>query len=151
DRKLAHHPRFALRAGLLPARRDRQRVRRGERRHAHRRAGRAGPAPLRRHRDPQRDRAAPGAHVAAGPDPGGCVRLSRRRAVNWLMTGLCGLSLGIALIPLVSLLWLVISRGFAGLSFDFFTAAPAPVGDPGGGAGNAIAGTLYIVGIACAI
>jgi len=71
--------------------------------------------------------------------------------VNWLMTGLCGLSLGIALVPLVSLLWLVISRGFAGLSFDFFTAAPAPVGEQGGGVGNAIAGTLYIVGIACAI
>ncbi len=31
-----------------------------------------------------------------------------RRAVNWLMTGLCALALGVALVPLVSLLWLVI-------------------------------------------
>ncbi|HYS07910.1 MAG TPA: phosphate ABC transporter permease PstA [Myxococcales bacterium] len=77
--------------------------------------------------------------------------LARRRAVNWLMTGLCALALSAALVPLVSLLWLVISRGFAGLSWSFFTAIPAPVGETGGGVGNAIAGTLYVVGIACLI
>ena len=77
--------------------------------------------------------------------------LTARRAVNWIMTGLCGLALVIALVPLVSLLWLVISRGLAGLSWSFFTALPAPVGETGGGVGNAIAGTLYIVGIACLI
>ena len=54
--------------------------------------------------------------------------LIARRAVNWIMTGLCGLALAIALLPLVSLLWLVISRGLAGLSWSFFTALPAPVG-----------------------
>ena len=74
-----------------------------------------------------------------------------RRAVNWIMTGLCGLGLVLALIPLVSVLWLVVSRGLAGLSFDFFTALPAPVGEAGGGVGNAILGTLYIVGIAALI
>jgi len=74
-----------------------------------------------------------------------------RRAVNRAMTALCGLALLIALVPLASLLWLVVSRGLAGLSFDFFTALPAPVGEQGGGVGNAIAGTLYIVGIACLI
>jgi phosphate transport system permease protein len=74
-----------------------------------------------------------------------------RRAVNWTMTGLCALALVLALVPLVSLLWLVISHGVKGLSFDFFTAIPAPVGEPGGGVGNAIAGTLYIVGIACLV
>ena len=67
------------------------------------------------------------------------------------MTGLCGLGLVLALIPLVSVLWLVVSRGLAGLSFDFFTALPAPVGEAGGGVGNAILGTLYIVGIAALI
>jgi len=77
--------------------------------------------------------------------------LATRRAVNWIMTGLCGLALAIALVPLVSLLWLVISRGLAGLSWSFFTALPAPVGEKGGGVGNAIVGTLYIVGIACLI
>ena len=72
-----------------------------------------------------------------------------RRGVNWMMTGLCALALLIALVPLVSLLWLVVSRGLAGLSWDFFTSTPAPVGETGGGVGNGIAGTLYIVGIAC--
>ena len=77
--------------------------------------------------------------------------LAARRAVNWIMTGLCALALAVALVPLVSLLWLVISRGFAGLSWSFFTAIPAPVGETGGGVGNAIVGTLYIVGIASMI
>lgn len=77
--------------------------------------------------------------------------LSRRRAVNYAMTGLCGVALLIALVPLSSLLWLVVSRGLAGLSLEFFTALPAPVGERGGGVGNAIAGTLYIVGIASLI
>jgi len=79
------------------------------------------------------------------------MMLAKRRAVNLIMTGVCGLALAVALMPLVSLLWLVISHGFRGLSFDFFTAVPAPVGEAGGGVGNAIAGTLYIVGIACLI
>jgi phosphate transport system permease protein len=77
--------------------------------------------------------------------------LAGRRAVNHLMTGVCALALLVALVPLASLLWLVVSRGIAGLSLDFFTAIPAPVGEKGGGVGNAIAGTLYIVGIACLI
>ena len=77
--------------------------------------------------------------------------LMLRRGVNWTMTALCALALVIALLPLASLLWLVVSRGLAGLSWEFFTATPAPVGEPGGGVANAIAGTLTIVGIACLI
>ncbi len=77
--------------------------------------------------------------------------LGLRRGVNWAMTALCALALLVALVPLASLLWLVISRGLAGLSWDFFTSTPAPVGESGGGVANAIAGTLYIVGIACLI
>jgi phosphate transport system permease protein len=77
--------------------------------------------------------------------------LRTRRAVNAVMTVLCGLGLIVALVPLASVLWLVISRGLAGINLDFFTELPAPVGETGGGVGNAIVGTLYIVGIACAI
>jgi phosphate transport system permease protein len=36
-----------------------------------------------------------------------------------------------------------------GLSVGFFTALPRPVGEAGGGVGNAILGTLSIVGMAC--
>ncbi|MBF5046380.1 phosphate ABC transporter permease PstA [Aggregicoccus sp. 17bor-14] len=67
------------------------------------------------------------------------------------MTGLCGLALLGALVPLLSLLWLVVSRGAAGLSLTFFTALPTPVGEPGGGVGNALLGTLYLVLLACLI
>jgi len=77
--------------------------------------------------------------------------LARRRAVNWLMTALCGAGLVVALVPLFSVLWLVLSRGFRSLDLDFFTQLPSPVGETGGGVANAILGTGYIVAIACAI
>jgi len=72
-----------------------------------------------------------------------------RRVTNLGMTALCAVALVAAFIPLTSVLYLVISKGAAGLSWDFFTALPKPVGEPGGGIGNALAGTLYMVGLAC--
>jgi phosphate transport system permease protein len=72
-----------------------------------------------------------------------------RRFMNVAMTFLCGVALVAAFIPLTSVLYLVISKGAAGLSWDFFTALPKPVGEPGGGIGNALVGTLYMVGLAC--
>jgi phosphate transport system permease protein len=48
-------------------------------------------------------------------------------------------------------LWLVISHGIGGLSWSFFTALPTPVGEVGGGVGNAILGTVEIVGMACCL
>ncbi len=77
--------------------------------------------------------------------------LGRRRAVDALMTGLAGAAVLVALVPLASLLWLVVSKGAGGLSWSFFVHRPTPVGEPGGGVGNAIAGTLYLVGLACLI
>jgi phosphate transport system permease protein len=72
----------------------------------------------------------------------------QRNAVNTFWTAVCGLAVLLALLPLASLLWLVISRGAGGLSLEFFTGRPAPVGEAGGGVGNAIAGTFYMVGLA---
>jgi phosphate transport system permease protein len=77
--------------------------------------------------------------------------LRRRHLFNHLMTVACGLAVVVALLPLASLLWLVISKGASGLSWSFFTALPTPVGEPGGGVGNAIVGTLYLVFLACLI
>ena len=77
--------------------------------------------------------------------------LARRRAVNAGMTILAGSAVVVALVPLASLLWLVVSKGASGLSLAFFTHLPTPVGEPGGGIGNALAGTLYIVGLACVL
>jgi len=78
-------------------------------------------------------------------------RYAFRRAFSAFMVGLCGLAVAVAMLPLLSLLWLVVSRGVAGLSWTFFTALPAPVGEPGGGVGNALWGTLYLVGLASAM
>jgi phosphate transport system permease protein len=73
----------------------------------------------------------------------------RRRLVNHLATALAGAAILAAVVPLASVFWLVLSHGASGLSWAFFTHRPTPVGEPGGGVGNAIVGTLYLVGIAC--
>lgn len=77
--------------------------------------------------------------------------LTRRRVVNVAMTAVAGSAVLVALVPLASLLWLVVSKGAFGLSWTFFTHLPTPVGEPGGGVGNALAGTLYMVGLACVL
>jgi phosphate transport system permease protein len=77
--------------------------------------------------------------------------LRARRGVNLLATLLCGLMVAIALVPLFSVLWLVISKGVAGLSPGFFVGRPAPPGEAGGGVGPAIAGTFYMVAMACLV
>lgn len=74
-----------------------------------------------------------------------------RKGIDWAMTGLCGLAVLAALIPLWSVLWLVISKGAHGLSWAFFTQLPKPVGEEGGGIANALVGTATIVVLACAI
>jgi phosphate transport system permease protein len=71
-----------------------------------------------------------------------------RQLVNYTMTGLCALAVVIALVPLASVLWLVVSKGAHSLSLAFFTKLPMPVGEVGGGVGNGIVGTLYMVGLA---
>ena len=74
-----------------------------------------------------------------------------RRAVNVAVTVACGAMVVFAVAPLGSLLWLVVSKGVSGLSLSFFTALPTPVGEPGGGVGNAILGTAMLVGLACLV
>jgi phosphate transport system permease protein len=74
-----------------------------------------------------------------------------RKLVDRGMAAVCAFFFAIAFVPLLSVLWLVISKGAAGLSWDFFTQLPKPVGEAGGGIGNALIGTLYMVGLACVI
>ena len=74
-----------------------------------------------------------------------------RRFTNAALTVVCGAMVLAALLPLGSLLWLVVSKGAPGLSLSFFTSLPSPVGEAGGGVGNAIAGTGMMVGMACLV
>ncbi|MFZ4716756.1 MAG: phosphate ABC transporter permease PstA [Chthoniobacterales bacterium] len=66
---------------------------------------------------------------------------------NRLLTGLClALSL-LTLLPLFSIVILVVGKGMPLLGADLFTQLPPAPGLTGGGFGNAILGTLIMVGI----
>jgi len=73
-----------------------------------------------------------------------------RRAKDRVMTLAIASAFGLAMIPLISLLYEVIKRGLPGISLEFFTEdARGQIG--GGGAAHAIVGTLVITGVAVAI
>ena len=72
----------------------------------------------------------------------------RRKLLGGIGAVLCGLALCIALVPLISIVVLTISKGIAAWSIDFFTHLPTPAGIPGGGIVNALVGSLIIDGLA---
>ncbi len=61
------------------------------------------------------------------------------------------LAAGLVLAPLIAIFTYLTIRGIGSLSWSFLTHSPAPVGETGGGMGNAIAGSAMILGIASAI
>ena len=69
---------------------------------------------------------------------------TRRKMTNRLATVLISCLFILALIPLVSLLWTVVSRGLARLDPTFFTNSMRGVVGEGGGAIHAITGTVLI-------
>lgn len=79
------------------------------------------------------------------------MSVAARKRLDLAMTALCGAALLAALLPLASILWLVISNGWRGLSLDFFTQLPKPMGESGGGVANAIVGSLFMVALAAAV
>lgn len=76
-------------------------------------------------------------------------RHQRRKIVDVAVRLACVGATVLALVPLGLVLYYVAQRGIGGLSLDFFTELPTPVGEPGGGMANAIVGTLKLVGLAC--
>jgi phosphate transport system permease protein len=64
--------------------------------------------------------------------------------LSWFIGGVTLL----ALVPLVSVLWMLFSRGVRRLSLAVFTQTPPAPLEQGGGFGNAIVGTLVMVGVA---
>ena len=79
------------------------------------------------------------------------MNITRRKAADRLFTFFCIASTLLALIPLGSMLYTLIVKGFSTVSIDFLTKLPTPAGEPGGGFGNAIQGSFIVVGIASAI
>jgi phosphate transport system permease protein len=53
----------------------------------------------------------------------------------------------VALVPLFSVLTYIGAKGIGHLHLAFFTGLPAPVGEPGGGMGNAIVGSFLLVAV----
>jgi len=76
--------------------------------------------------------------------------LTRRKVYSKIALIVCGVFLGVALVPLVAVLAYTFERGIQAWSVDFFTHLPTPAGIPGGGIQNAIVGSLIIDGIAAA-
>ncbi len=72
---------------------------------------------------------------------------SWRKLKSALFVGFCGFSVLFALVPLIMILFFVLSQGLQALNFEFFTHMPKPVGEQGGGMANAIVGTLMVAGL----
>ncbi len=75
-------------------------------------------------------------------------RIWRRRRFSHVATALCVVAMCLSLTPLVSLLGYIVARGLPAISFGFLVHTPTPIGVPGNGIGNAIVGTVIIVGLA---
>ncbi len=75
----------------------------------------------------------------------------RRKATDRLVTCLVSSAFAIAMVPLVSLIWTVVSKGITRLDGTFFSNSMVGVVGEGGGAYHAIMGTLIITALAALI
>lgn len=74
-----------------------------------------------------------------------------RQFKSRVICGLTVLATVIALAPLFVVLSYLLSKGIPNLDLDFLLKTPAPMGQTGGGMGNAIVGSVELVGIAMMI
>jgi len=82
---------------------------------------------------------------------GGSAKTAARSAWNRVLSFVCvGLSL-LTLVPLVSIVFLVLKNGLPLLKWSVFTKLPPAAGMAGGGFGNAVLGTLVMVGLGLAV
>jgi phosphate transport system permease protein len=75
----------------------------------------------------------------------------RRKALDRLVTCVVASAFGLAMVPLLSLLFEVLRRGIERLDATFFTHSMSGIVGEGGGAYHAIIGTLIITGLAALI
>jgi phosphate transport system permease protein len=76
---------------------------------------------------------------------------AKRRVTDFLATTLTALAALIVVAPLIAIFAYLIYRGAGALNWAFLTQGPKPVGEPGGGMGNAIAGSAVILAVSCGI
>jgi phosphate transport system permease protein len=72
----------------------------------------------------------------------------RRKATDRLVTVIVSSAFGLAVIPLVSVIFTVVSQGLVRFDAEFFSSSMRGVVGEGGGAYHAIMGTLIITGLA---
>jgi len=78
-------------------------------------------------------------------------KLEGRALRSILLSSLVWISAIVASVPLFSVLYMLITRGGARLNLEVFTELPPAGFEMGGGFGNALVGTFFMVGIAAAI
>jgi phosphate transport system permease protein len=71
-----------------------------------------------------------------------------RTLISAILSGMTGIAAVLACVPLFSVLFMLIYRGGKSLSWRSFIELPPTAFETGGGFGNAIVGTLVMVGIA---
>ncbi len=72
---------------------------------------------------------------------------SVRRFKDRLALALGAFCVVVAMIPLLSILYEVLKNGLSTINLEFLTGIPGIVGQPGGGVGPAIQGTLILIGL----
>jgi phosphate transport system permease protein len=75
----------------------------------------------------------------------------KRRLMDHLVTGMALGATLLVVAPLVAILAYLVMKGFGAINWAFLTQPPKPVGETGGGMGNAILGSAIILGIASLI
>ena len=75
------------------------------------------------------------------------LRTRIRTLTDGAATSMAVLSTVLVVAPLVAVFVYLIFKGASSLSFSFFTQAPKPVGEEGGGMANAIVGSAILLGI----
>jgi phosphate transport system permease protein len=71
-----------------------------------------------------------------------------RKFKNAFMQGLTCFCAILVVVPLALIFYQVVKSGIGSVNWAFFTQLPKPVGEPGGGMANAIAGTFELLGLA---
>lgn len=79
------------------------------------------------------------------------MQLKQRLRYNRVGIALIKACSYLLIVPLFFIIGYIIKNGISHLNLAFFTQMPVPVGEPGGGALNAIVGSALIVGVAGAI
>ncbi len=77
--------------------------------------------------------------------------MNRRRVMNRVVEVLAVACTVALLLPLALIFGYLVVKGITAVNLDFFTQLPKPVGEAGGGMGNAIVGTLVLIALACAL